>query len=295
MPDLVSHVTSGPGTSAAATVARASARRAADQAGVVVRRLDTLDDARAAGNLFNAVWRPADGHPPFGADLIRAVVGADGYAVGAFVGQTMVGACVGFWASPEAQLLHSHITGVASDHRARHVGYAIKLDQRAYTLEHSADTITWTFDPLVRRNAHFNLRRLGARPVAYHVNYYGEMIDGVNGVDETDRFLVRWDLFGDTTRRACDLESSEPAAIPSVPAPLIIADGSGAPLLLDRTDARLVTIAIPPDIERVRQEDPGLAHRWREATRMVFTDLFARGGRVLDLDHGHYVAERGDE
>jgi predicted GNAT superfamily acetyltransferase len=177
---------------------------------VAVRRLDTLGDARTAEHLFGAVWRTADGSPALGADLIRAVVGADGYAVGAFVGRTMVGACVGFWASPGARLLHSHITGVASEHRTRRVGYALKLDQRAYALERSADTITWTFDPLVLRNAHFNLRRLGARPVAYHVNYYGEMIDGVNGTDETDRFLVRWDLVGDTTRRACDLVASEP-------------------------------------------------------------------------------------
>jgi len=295
MPELVSHVSSESRTSAAARAARASARRAADHAGVAVRRLDTLGDARVAGQLFSAVWRPADGHPPLGAEVIRAVVAADGYAMGAFVGGTMVGACVGFWASPGARLLHSHITGVASDHRSRRVGYAIKLDQRAYALERSAETITWTFDPLVRRNAYFNLRRLGARPVAYHVNYYGAMTDGVNGADETDRFLVRWDLVGDTTRRACDLLAGEPVAMASVPAPVIVADHRGAPHQLDHTDARLVTVAIPPDIERLRQEDPGLALQWREATRTVLSELFADGGRVLDLDpdHGHYVVQRG--
>jgi hypothetical protein len=130
MPEFVSYASRGTGTSAAATAARASACRAADQAGVAVRRLDTLGDARSAEQLFSAAWRPADGHSPVRAELIRAVLAADAYAVGAFVGRTLV-ARVGFWASPGARLLHSHITCVASDHRRRRVGFALKLDQRA--------------------------------------------------------------------------------------------------------------------------------------------------------------------
>jgi len=297
MPDLVSHVAGGPGTSAVASAARASAVRSADEAGVTVRRLDSLGDARAAGQLFSEVWGTADRHAPLGADVIRAVVGADGYATGAFVDGELIGACVGFWASPGARLLHSHITGVAAAHRARRVGYALKLDQRAYVLEHSAGTITWTFDPLVRRNAHFNLRRLGARPVAYHVNYYGEMTDGVNGSDESDRFLMQWALAGDDARRACDLQGAGPVAIDSAPTPLLVADHRGAPWRLDEPASSIVTVAIPQDIERLRQEDPQLAHQWREATRSVFVDLFASESRVVDVDAalGHYVVQRGAE
>ena len=297
MPDLISPVASGPGTSAAAAAAQISAVRSADEAGVTVRRLESLGDARAAGQLFSEVWGTADRHAPLGADVIRAVVCADGYATGAFVDNELVGACVGFWASPDARLLHSHITGVAADHRTRRVGYALKLDQRAYVLEHGAGTITWTFDPLVRRNAHFNLRRLGARPIAYHVNYYGEMTDGVNGGDESDRFLMRWELAGDDARRACDLRGPAAVAINPAPSPLLVADDRGAPSRLEDAGSACVTVALPPDVERLRQEDPRLAHQWREATRSVFVDLFASRSRVVDIDStlGHYVVRRGAE
>ncbi|WP_241682876.1 hypothetical protein [Actinomadura sp. J1-007] len=54
--------------------------------------------------------------------------------------------------------------------------------------------ITWTFDPLVRRNAHFNLVKLGARPEEYLPSFYGAVEDSINGGDETDRVLAVWPL-----------------------------------------------------------------------------------------------------
>ena len=54
--------------------------------------------------------------------------------------------------------------------------------------------MTWTFDPLVRRNAYFNTVKLAARPVNYLVDFYGEMTDEINTGQGSDRLLVQWPL-----------------------------------------------------------------------------------------------------
>ena len=76
----------------------------------------------------------------------------------------------------------------------RAVGTAIKLHQRDWALAHGGTAITWTYDPLVARNAHFNLNRLGARPERYLLDVYGELRDDLNRGDPSDRLLVRWSL-----------------------------------------------------------------------------------------------------
>ena len=76
----------------------------------------------------------------------------------------------------------------------RHVGFALKLHQRAWALLRGVSEIAWTFDPLVSRNAYFNLVKLGAQPAEYLPNFYGTMLDTINGDDDSDRLLVRWRL-----------------------------------------------------------------------------------------------------
>ena len=90
--------------------------------------------------------------------------------------------------------MHSHITGVLPDHQSQGLGRVLKQHQREWALARDVGHITWTFDPLVARNAHFNLRVLGTRVTEYLVNHYGPMDDGVNRGDETDRIMVSWAL-----------------------------------------------------------------------------------------------------
>ena len=67
----------------------------------------------------------------------------------------------------------------------------MKLHQRAWALARGIPVIEWTFDPLVARNAYFNIEKLAAMPVEYLTNFYGIMGDGINGEDETDRLLIQ--------------------------------------------------------------------------------------------------------
>ena len=175
-------------------------------------------EARRTAELFAEVWGVADGPMPISGDLIRALVHTGNYAAGAWAGTDLVGASVAFLALDNGRLsLHSHITGVARAARGGSVGFALKQHQRAWALSHGIREVTWTFDPLVRGNARFNLVKLGAVAVSYLVDFYGQMEDGVNAGDRSDRCAVRWEL--DTPRAVAASEGRRPArpARPAAP------------------------------------------------------------------------------
>src|SRR4029077_16138055 len=94
----------------------------------------------------------------------------------------------------------------------RGVGFALKLAQRAVCLDHGIDEVRWTFDPLVARNARFNLAKLGAEGVAVFREFYGPMEARRNPEDRSDRFEVRWRLSSPRVDRALRGEGSPPRA-----------------------------------------------------------------------------------
>src|SRR5438270_6556490 len=162
-----------------------NADQAAARAGVSIRDLESLHDLAGADELFTCIWggRNQDAVPT---NLMRALSHSGNYVAGAFRGADLIGASVAF-AWGDARALHSHISGVLPDGQGRGVGYALKLHQRAWAAARGITEITWTYDPLIRRNAWFNLVKLGARVDGFHADFYGPMEDGLNGSDPTDR------------------------------------------------------------------------------------------------------------
>ena len=136
-----------------------AADAAARAAGVTVRDLTELADLEQVVELFNGIWGRSD-NPPAPLELLRAFAKAGNYVGGAVRDGRLVGACVGFFHAPGEDALHSHIAGVADTGRS--VGFALKLHQRAWALLHGVSEIVWTFDPLIARNAWFNLVKLAA-------------------------------------------------------------------------------------------------------------------------------------
>ncbi|WP_106179808.1 GNAT family N-acetyltransferase [Prauserella shujinwangii] len=270
------------------------ADRAAQAAGVAVRRLTRLEELDAVVGLLSEIWGRA-GNPPVTLELLRAFTKAGNYVSGAFEDGRLVGACVGFFHAPDDDALHSHIAGVSGLAAGRSIGFALKLHQRAWALRRGVSDIAWTFDPLVSRNAYFNLVKLAARPVEYLPNFYGAMADSINGHDDTDRLLMRWRLDDAEVHRACagthvNLDAAGELA-------------AGAVVALDRTsgerprpgrlDGRTSLVAVPRDIERMRVTDPGLAHEWRITVREALMTLADDGGRVVGFDRaGWYVVRR---
>ncbi|HJU01391.1 MAG TPA: GNAT family N-acetyltransferase, partial [Actinomycetes bacterium] len=192
-----------------ATRAAVAAAAAAD---VVVRELYRMERLKDAQRLFEEVWRPAEGGPsPMTGELLRALAHARCYVVGAFAGPRMVGASAGFFTAPPELALHSHITGVAPGREHQGVGFALKVHQRAWALARGLDTVVWTFDPLVARNAWFNLAKLGATPTGYLEDFYGPMTDAINAGTASDRLLLTWRLRDPAVAAACAGTPRQPA------------------------------------------------------------------------------------
>ena len=281
------------------TAADEAATRAALAAGVTVRALSSIDELTAVIGLFDEIWAPEDGNSLMHVDLLRALTKAGNYAGGAFdLGSgKLLGACVGFFGPPSHAELHSHIAGVLPAGLGRSVGFALKLHQRAWALRHGVDVIAWTYDPLIRRNAYFNLAKLGARPTEYLPNFYGAMDDAINGGTETDRMLVRWELRSDLAVAAGGPKPRAVSADEERRRGAVVALSAGpdgrpvtAPPSTGQPGPRTVLVGVPADVETMRMTDPAGAAQWRLALRKVLAPLLAGGARVTGFDKsGWYV------
>ena len=267
------------------------ASRAALASGVDIRELAQLSEFTRVVELFDEIWRPTI--QPISAELLRAFSKANNYVAAAYDDTGMVGASAGFFSAPAESTLHSHIAGVSGAATAgRHIGWALKLHQRAWALRHGVRTIDWTFDPLVARNAYFNIVKLGGLPAEYLPNFYGDMADGINGDDESDRLLLRWDLESPRANAAC-AGHFQPAPLEGVVG-VGRDDDNGGPLV-GSTEGDTVLVAVPRDVEALRLKDSGAAKEWRIAVREVLGGLLAEGARVTGFARdGWYVVQRAE-
>jgi len=261
---------------------------------VEIRELTTREDFVVLGSLLADVWGPP-AEPPMGPDLLIAMAHSGTYIAGAFAGDEMIGGLIGWLGLRSHELLmHSHILGVLPGDQARGVGFELKQHQRRWCLARGVKVMEWTTDPLVRRNAYFNLTKLGAEAPEYLVNFYGEMRDGINAGDESDRLLIRWRL---------DSERADSAAAGSLPeldverlrtwstgAALAVGPG-GVPVPGD-SDSRVLICQVPEDIVAMRRSDPALARRWRTAIREAIGGALDRGYAITGVTRsGWYVLE----
>ncbi|WP_323374068.1 hypothetical protein, partial [Plantactinospora alkalitolerans] len=292
---MTRHDPGGSMAEAVGAMADSAAGAAARAAGVTVRHLADLAELRAVHRLYEGIWRPDPTNPPVTMELLRALAKAGNYVAGAYDGGLLVGACVGFFGPPRERSMHSHIAGVSGAALGRNVGFALKLHQRAWALRRGVATIAWTFDPLVCRNAYFNLSKLAAVPAQYLPNFYGAMNDGINGNDDTDRLLVSWELAAATVVAACARSLAPRDVEVERAAGAVVALGRSARNrpATGRTDGNVLLVAVPADIATVRRTDPGAAREWRVAVRGVLAPLMAEGARVVGFDRsGWYVVTR---
>lgn len=259
--------------SAAAEAADATAGRL----GLRIADLTTVAEQKAAADLFCRIWRADSPDQLINASMMRALAHSGNYVVGAYRGGSLLGAAVAFRGHDH---LHSHITGVDPSGQSAGVGYALKLHQRAWALRSGIPEVRWTFDPLVRRNAYFNLHKLGARAAAYLPDFYGEMDDGINTGDATDRLYIRWELASPAVAAA--VRGRPPHRRPAAAALLDRSAGEAPvePATPPALDGEPVLVAVPSDVEALRGRHPELATQWRYAVREAMCHALDRGYRI---------------
>jgi predicted GNAT superfamily acetyltransferase len=214
--------------------------------------------------IFDKTWA-MDSGTEITPNLLQAMVHSGAYLSGAFVDGNCVGAAFAFPATTGGLHLHSHMTAVLDNFRDKGIGYALKVDQYKWAKQNNYKEITWTFDPLVARNAKLNILKLGVDISAYYPNFYGDMPDELNAGDESDRVMASLKVVGDTpTARS----------VISIP------------------DKSAVLIAIPDDIVAIRGKDLAENLRWRRSVRDEFVGVLARGGKVIGFSaNNEYVVQ----
>jgi predicted GNAT superfamily acetyltransferase len=231
---------------------------------IEIKELRTLQDQFHARMIFDSVW-PTMNETQITANLLQALVHSGSYLVGVFDAAKIVGASFAFPSIEPEIHLHSHMTAFIEGYRDQGLGTQVKMHQWQWAKERKYSSITWSYDPLVRRNARFNILKLGAELISYHPNFYGNMADELNHGDESDRLMVRWDTSG-----AKPTPRSELTDLPY--------------------DAEL--IALPEDIVALRRIDPTLGTQYRLEVRAAFLSAFAAGKKVIGFStHNEYVLE----
>lgn len=276
--------------------AKGHAAAAAAAAAVVVHGVDDPVEFGRICDLFRDIWAEDPNDPAVTPLLLHALSHAGNYVTVAEQQGDVVGACVGFLgANAHGWELHSHIAGVLGRAQGRSVGFALKTHQRAWALTLGLDRISWTFDPLVRRNAYFNLNKLAVRSSLYLENFYGPMTDGINRGDETDRLVAEWHLSDEAVIRACAGRPQQPdgADLRDGGAALGLATDSAGRPVQGAVDASTVLVAIPADIEGIRTGDSSLALAWRHEVRDVLGGLLGEGAVVTGFaPPSWYVVQR---
>jgi len=242
--------------------------------GLEIRTLETPDDMASIATMFQQVWGSVE--PIVGVELLRALAYSGGYVAGAFVADHLIGASFGFLGRPHGEeALHSHVTGILPGVQHSGVGRAVKDHQREWAAERNIPWITWTFDPLVRRNAWFNLEVLKAQVADYLVNFYGQMNDSINTDEESDRLVIAWST-GSSTGSSTDTASEPVRAVPSGP-------------------GRVIHVPTPDDIVVLRRTDPTAAAEWRLRVRAELGDRVIAGAVVTGFTRdGSYVTHVHD-
>ena len=229
---------------------------------MLTKELTSLEQQNLARGIFDLTWGMDTG-TEITPNLLQAMVHSGSYLSGAFIDNKIVGAAFAFPATNGGLHLHSHMTAVLPEFRDKGVGYALKIDQWNWAKKTNYSHLSWTFDPLVRRNAKLNIAKLGVDISAYHPNFYGEMPDALNAGDESDRLMVYW---------RTDIDASKARELITNPEPVD------------------VLIEIPEDIVAIRSKNQSESMKWRRQVREQFMAAFEKNGKVIGFSaNNEYV------
>ncbi len=264
-----------------------------------IKIIEGIDEMRQVEHLQRLVWLAKDTNI-IPAHLINSAAHNGGLLIGAYLDSELVGFVFGFpgvYTTPDGPRVkhYSSMLGVRPDLSGQGIGFALKRAQWQMVRHQGIDRITWTFDPLLGRNAWLNITRLGAVCNTYLRNFYGKMDDNLNRGMPSDRFDVDWWVnshrvnhrLSRRRRKNLDLYHFRSGGAPIInPAEF---DPSGIPHPAEweefqlGKDLPILLVEIPPDIQALKISDLKLALEWRLHSRSIFEELFRAGYIVTDF------------
>jgi len=271
-----------------------------------IQPLRSLGEMQIAVELQQIYW----GHQPesvIPAHMLFSLAANGGHVLAATDGDVYAGVVIGFLGTsmalsdrPAADNLHvySKRMVVRPEYRNVGLGYDLKMAQRAFALQQSIRLAAWTFDPLLSRNAHLNIRKLGAMTRSLRENYYGtDNTGGLSPLGYSDRLYVEWWLDRKHVEERAQgthenlslndyLEAGAVLVDPSIPG------DDGFPLPAERSKDpsgyAFALVEIPTDYPALMQASTDLAVRWREHNRETLGWLLVRGYVATDFLYTTY-------
>ncbi|MBM3311139.1 MAG: GNAT family N-acetyltransferase [Candidatus Aminicenantes bacterium] len=221
--------------------------------------------------------------------------------LGAFAGRELAGYVYSFPAVFNGRRSqHSHHLAVLPEHQGLGLGKKLKWAQREEALRRGCGLITWTYDPMMARNANLNLHALGAEGNIYLRDFYGRtpaltLDEGV----PTDRLLVEWRI---RSRRVEERARKEPPPLHPADLPKAVERKGGGvfpDIVPSRprppSDAPRLLVEVPRSVAPLPR-GTGVIAAWQSAIRSALERSFARGYRLDDFvfgDPSFYVLRKG--
>jgi len=276
---------------------------------ISIRPVERSADLKKIEDLQRVVWQASD-LQVIPARTLHAIAYNGGLLLGAYDGDEVVGfifAVIGTVQGLDKRVdqvaaarlqLYSTIMGVLPGYQGQGIGYRLKLAQREFAIRLGIRLVTWTYDPLESRNAWLNIGKLGAVCHQYLLNFHGN-VGGINAGLDTDRFYVEWWVTGNRVQNRVGRErrplsydqliagrarlvnetSFNEAGLPTPPDEFV------------ESDANLILVEIPGDMQAIKQEDMDLARAWRAHTRDIFQHYF--DGQYIVTDFTRREDEAG--
>lgn len=266
-----------------------------------IKLIEDIKEMHRVEGLQRQVWQEGE-TDIVPAHLMNSAVHNGGLLLGAYIEEELAGFVFGFsgfYTTPDGPRLkhYSSMLGVRPEFRDQGMGFALKRAQWQMVRHQGIDRITWTFDPLLSRNAWLNITRLGAVCSTYLCDFYGKMHDALNQGLPTDRFDVDWWVLSHrvnrrlSRRRRSDLTLAHflaggaqivnPAEMDLSHLPHPVED---PPVQMGK-DLPILLVEIPADFQALKGADIKLALEWRLHTRTIFETLFNAGYLITDFVH----------
>ena len=248
---------------------------------IEIRHIDSRDGYAACVALQKETWGQ-DFNDAVPASILMVSQRVGGITAGAFdESGEMIGCVYGLTGYKDGRPVHwSDILAVKRKARGHGIGKRLKLFQRDELLRNGVETMYWTYDPLQALNANLNFNSLGALPVEYVVDMYGETGSDLHSGLGTDRFIVQWDMASKHVENALAGTVSGPVSRDTQFSPIVnstSADTHPEPYEGDLPDLPMLRVEIPASIDDTKRESADIGARWRACTRRAFTHYLDKG------------------
>lgn len=273
-----------------------------------IRPLTTMTELATVEDIQRAVWD----HPTTVVYLhmLLSFARNGGHVIGALDGEKIIGFVLSYLGieSPEADRpamanlkLVSQRMAVLPEYRNSGVGYDLKVAQRRFAIKQGIRLITWTYDPLLSRNAHLNIRKLGAIVREYARDFYGAGDSPLTSLGSSDRLIVEWWVTNNRVEQRVNGKRSALTLAQYTDANATIVNPAqvGARGFLRPGDriiepqSTVVLVEIPDDYEKIKVNDVDLARAWRLHSRHILEELLSSGYVITDLVRGPHQDRTG--